>query len=77
LDLKKKFLAFVTGCDRAPVAGLGALRLLIQRAGPDSDALPTAHTCVYTLLVPEYSSRTKLAEKLLVAIRNAQGFGLQ
>jgi hypothetical protein len=30
LDEKRSFLQFATGCDRAPVAGLKALRLLIQ-----------------------------------------------
>jgi len=50
---------------------------LPQRAGPDSDKLPTAHTCFNALLLPDYSSKDKLRAKLLTAIRNAQGFGLQ
>jgi len=74
---KKKFLSFVTGCDRAPVGGLSKLSLLIQRSGPDSDRLPTSHTCFNILLLPDYSSREKLAERMMVAIQNAQGFGLQ
>lgn len=49
----------------------------LQRAGPDSDKLPTAHTCFNALLLPEYGSRDKLRSKLLTAIQNAQGFGLQ
>lgn len=49
----------------------------MQRAGPDSDKLPTAHTCFNALLLPEYGSRDKLRSKLLTAIQNAQGFGLQ
>uniref|UniRef100_A0A383VIU1 HECT-type E3 ubiquitin transferase n=1 Tax=Tetradesmus obliquus TaxID=3088 RepID=A0A383VIU1_TETOB len=77
VDEKRAFLQFCTGCDRAPVAGLGALRLLVQRAGPDSEKLPTAHTCFNTLLLPEYSSRAQLQRKLMTAIQNAQGFGLQ
>lgn len=77
IDEKRSFLQFATGCDRAPVAGLKALRLLVQRAGPDSDKLPTAHTCFNALLLPDYSSKDKLRAKLLTAIRNAQGFGLQ
>lgn len=74
---KKKFLSFVTGCDRAPVGGLSKLSLLIQRSGPDTDRLPTSHTCFNILLLPDYSSEEKLAERLMVAIQNAQGFGLQ
>ncbi|GLI65760.1 hypothetical protein VaNZ11_009375 [Volvox africanus] len=77
LDQKRRFLSFTTGCDRAPVAGLGALVLVIQRAGPDTDRLPTAHTCFNALVLPEYSSRAKMKAKLLTAIENAQGFGLK
>lgn len=62
---------------RAPVGGLGKLTLIIQRFGPDSDRLPTAHTCFNYLLLPEYSSEEKLKSRLLTAIENAQGFGLQ
>ena len=64
-------------CCRAPVGGLGRLSLVIQRSGPDSDRLPTAHTCFNYLLLPEYASAEKLQALLLTAIENAQGFGLQ
>jgi len=62
---------------RAPVGGLGQLRLVIQRAGGDTDRLPSAHTCFNYLLLPEYASQGKLRQRLLLAIENAQGFGLQ
>lgn len=62
---------------RAPVGGLGKLPILIQRAGPDTDRLPTAHTCFNALLLPEYATKQKTAERLLTAVGNAQGFGLQ
>jgi hypothetical protein len=77
LDQKRAFLRFTTGSDRAPVGGLAKLPLLIQRAGPDTEHLPTSHTCFNSLLLPEYSSKEKLRAKLLTAIENAQGFGLQ
>jgi ubiquitin-protein ligase E3 A len=77
LERKRQFLSFTTGSDRAPVGGLGALSIVIQRAGPDSDRLPTSHTCFDTLLLPEYASKEKLAERLTTAVANAQGFGLQ
>ena len=32
-EQKRKFLAFTTGCDRAPVGGLGKLTLVIQVRG--------------------------------------------
>lgn len=62
---------------RAPVGGLGQLCLVIQRAGGDTDRLPSAHTCFNYLLLPEYASQEKLKQRLLLAIENAQGFGLQ
>lgn len=36
-DDRKKVLAFATGSDRAPIKGLGSLRFVISRMGPDSD----------------------------------------
>ncbi|KAK9794902.1 hypothetical protein WJX73_001812 [Symbiochloris irregularis] len=77
LEQKKRFLFFCTGCDRAPVGGLQELSLLIQRGGGDSNHLPTSHTCFNVLLLPEYSSVDKLRARLLTAIDNAEGFGLQ
>jgi ubiquitin-protein ligase E3 A len=77
LEQKKRFLMFVTGSDRAPMGGLGKLRMLIQRAGGDTDRLPTSHTCFNVLLLPEYASNDKMRRMLLTAIENAQGFGLQ
>ncbi len=62
---------------RSPGGGLGTLKLLVQRSGPDTDRLPTAHTCFNALLLPDYSSKQKMAERLLTAVQNAQGFGLQ
>ncbi|KAA8499862.1 putative E3 ubiquitin-protein ligase HERC3 [Porphyridium purpureum] len=77
LEQKRKFLFFVSGCDRAPVGGLENMKLILQRAGPDTGKLPTSHTCFNVFLLPEYSSREKLLRLLLIAIENAQGFGLQ
>jgi len=73
---KKKFLKFLTGTDRVPLQGLAALHMTVQRNGPDSDRLPTASTCYTYLLLPEYSSKEKLRNKLLTALSNYQGFGL-
>jgi len=76
-DQRRRFLSFVTGCPRAPVGGLGQLTLVVQRAGPDTDRLPTAHTCFNSLLLPDYATKDKLHKMLLLAIDNAQGFGLK
>ncbi|OWZ05716.1 HECT E3 ubiquitin ligase [Phytophthora megakarya] len=77
LEDKKKLLRFTTGSDRVPIRGLSNLVFVISRNGPDSDRLPTAHTCFNHLLLPEYSSREKLKERLLLAINQAEGFGLR
>jgi len=77
LTSQRQLLMFVTGSAKAPIGGLGKLSLLIQRAGPDSDYLPTAHTCFNTLLVPEYGSKENLRERLMKAISECRGFGLQ
>ena len=76
-EMKQKFLLFVTGSSKSPVGGLGKLGLKIQRQGPDSDHLPTAHTCFNTLLLPEYTSLEKLSERLGKAILECEGFGLK
>ncbi|CAD7927436.1 unnamed protein product [Amoebophrya sp. A120] len=75
---RKSLLSFCTGSSRAPPKGLGApeAKLTIGRQGPDSEALPTAHTCFNHLLIPEYSDKEKLRAKLKLAIANNQGFGL-
>jgi hypothetical protein len=42
-----------------------------------SERLPTAHTCYNILLLPEYATVDKLAERLLRALEDCEGFGLQ
>jgi ubiquitin-protein ligase E3 A len=74
---KKLFLKFFTGSDRAPIGGLANLRCIVQRDGADSNKLPTSHTCFNTLLLPSYRSKDKLADRLKLAILNAEGFGLE
>ena len=76
-DEQRKLLMFVTGSIKAPIGGLGKLPFKLQRGGPDSDQLPTSHTCFNTLLLPEYSSADKLERCLRVAIEECEGFGLQ
>lgn len=77
-DEQRRFLKFCTGSDRAPIGGLGNLRSVIQRDGPDGNKLPTSHTCFNTLLLPAYCDKAKLEERLRLAIDwSAQGFGLE
>ncbi|XP_058885468.1 ubiquitin-protein ligase E3A isoform X1 [Acipenser ruthenus] len=75
-EQKRLFLQFTTGTDRAPVGGLGKLKMIIAKNGQDTDRLPTSHTCFNVLLLPEYSTQEKLKERLLKAITYAKGFGM-
>lgn len=75
-DHKRKLLQFTTGTDRVPVGGLSKLKLIIAKNGPDSDRLPTAHTCFNVLLLPDYTTKAKLEERLLKAINYSKGFGM-
>ena len=36
-DQKRQFLQFTTGSDRAPVGGLGKLKMIIAKNGSDTD----------------------------------------
>jgi ubiquitin-protein ligase E3 A/E3 ubiquitin-protein ligase HERC4 len=77
-DTQLDFLRFATGSTRAPIGGLGEMSFKIQRAGPDSDQLPTSHTCFNTLLLPDYGDNyEKLERNLGRAILECEGFGLQ
>lgn len=76
MESKRKLLQFTTGSDRVPVGGLSRLKLVIARNGPDCERLPTSHTCFNVLLLPEYSTKEKLEERLLKAINYSKGFGM-
>jgi ubiquitin-protein ligase E3 A len=75
-EQQKRFLFFATGSDRAPVGGLGSMTFHILKNGEDGEQLPSSHTCFNYLLLPPYASKEKMKRKLLVALNNAEGFGL-
>jgi len=77
LEDKNRFLIFATGSSRIPLGGLGRLGFCIQRAGPDTEQIMTASTCFHTLLLPEYKTKEKVKQKLVLALQYAEGFGLQ
>ena len=56
--------------------GDGGLRKMnIHKAYGNENLLPAAHTCFNQLDLPDYQSEDILREKLLVAIRETEGFG--
>ncbi|KAI8512583.1 putative E3 ubiquitin-protein ligase HTD2 [Branchiostoma belcheri] len=75
--LQKKFLLFCTGSDRIPVGGMAEMVFKIVRINSSLNMLPIAHTCFNQLCLPPYKSKKHLAQKLLIAIQNAEGFGLE
>ncbi|EGD77865.1 ITCH protein [Salpingoeca rosetta] len=75
-QMKKRFLAFLTGSTRVPVRGASAIQIIIQKAGTDETRLPAAHTCYNVLDLPVYTSKERLKEKLLQAIQETEGFSL-
>ena len=87
LEDKRKLLQFTTGSDRIPVGGLAKLKLTIAKNGSDSERfikvllnwlsmllfrLPTAHTCFNVLLLPEYSTKEKMNDLLMKAIKECK-----
>ncbi|KAM0680281.1 hypothetical protein GINT2_001667 [Glugoides intestinalis] len=73
---KRRLIQFITGNDRLAVGGSAALSLLIMKNGCDTDRLPSSQTCFNTLLLPEYTSKAKLKEKLSKAVDMTAGFFL-
>ncbi|KAI1301904.1 putative E3 ubiquitin-protein ligase HECTD2 [Halotydeus destructor] len=76
-DLQKQFLRFATGSDRIPVGGMSEMSFKISSLNHNTDMLPISHTCFNQLVLPRYKSKDVLREKLVIAIANAEGFGLE
>lgn len=77
LEQKQKLLKFVTGSAQIPIGGLRRLEFVIQRMGPKSNSLPTSHTCFNTFLLPDYGNKDLLSDRLLLALKECEGFGLK
>ncbi|XP_042209377.1 probable E3 ubiquitin-protein ligase HECTD2 [Homarus americanus] len=77
VDQQKLFLLFTTGSDRIPVGGMGEMMFKISCWRAHTHMLPQAHTCFNQLVLPPYSSKTILRNKLYIALANAEGFGLE
>nr|GAT51865.1 HECT-domain-containing protein [Mycena chlorophos] len=73
----RALLHFVTSCSRPPLLGFKNLHphFTIQDMGLDTeDRLPAAATCSNLLLLPRYTDKAVLREKLLCAIMSESGF---
>ena len=74
-DQHRQLLEFVTASDRVPVNGLESIQFIVQKNGDEDSRLPSSSTCYGRLLLPQYSTREILAEKLTKALENSLGFG--
>lgn len=66
-DKRRRLLTFATGTDRAPVNGLRSMKFSIVKDNENKEGdqkLPTSHTCFNQILLPDYSHKGILAEKL-------------
>ena len=70
-------MKFVFGSARAPAGGLQRQRFELHKNGECDSRLPTSHTCFGILMLPSYSSKEILRNKLGLAIIYNEGFGLQ
>lgn len=61
------FLYFLSGSVKAPFGGFKERHFIITKVS-NKESLPVAHTCNYELEIPEYESKEKLREKLLMVI---------
>ncbi len=77
---KQLFLKFVWGRTRLPSTPLGfgqdvftisdSVQAMMSAGRSQDKYLPVSHTCFFALELPRYSSKTKMSEKILYAIRN-------
>ncbi|KAK3331971.1 hypothetical protein B0T19DRAFT_90266 [Cercophora scortea] len=74
-ETKRRLLEFVTASDRVPVGGMENILFVLQKNGDDDTRLPTSYTCYGILLLPEYSDRETLKERLTYSLGNGYGFG--
>ena len=80
---KALFLQFVTGTSKVPIEGFsnlqgmrGVQKFNIHKAFGQNGGLPQAHTCFNQLLIPKYSSKDILRDRLQTAVENSTGFGM-
>lgn len=72
----RSLLEFVTASDRIPATGWASVQFSVQKNGEGDERLPTSLTCYGRLLLPMYSGKSVLREKLGLAIENSKGFGV-
>ena len=80
---RAEFIQFVTGSSKVPIEGFKALpgiggyqKFQIHKSFASTDRLPTSHTCMNQLDLPEYQNKEQLRHLLKLAITEGkEGFG--
>ncbi|KAK0523250.1 hypothetical protein OC834_003529 [Tilletia horrida] len=82
-ERKSRLLQFATGTSRIPVNGFkdlqgsdGPRRFTIEKSG-EITSLPKSHTCFNRIDLPPYSSKEDLERKLIIAVEETMGFGVE
>ncbi|KZP31501.1 HECT-domain-containing protein [Athelia psychrophila] len=82
-ERKSRLLQFATGTSRVPVDGFkglqgsdGPRRFTLDRSG-DPSQLPRSHTCFNRIDLPPYRDYETLEKKLIFAIEETEGFGVE
>ena len=67
---RRKLLRFITGTSTVPVGGFANLHqpIIISQSHATADHFPSAHTCTFTLDVPEYQDIETMRARFMVAI---------
>jgi hypothetical protein len=75
-EQKARLLKFVTGSERVPITGYGALNFRISVELQHAvSGLPTSSACNRQLMLPDYKDLETLKLKLGIAISECEGFG--
>ncbi|XP_027135920.1 probable E3 ubiquitin-protein ligase HERC6 isoform X1 [Larimichthys crocea] len=78
VEEKKKFLVFLTGCERVPFAGMKSIQMTVAVLPDATDLhLPEALTCHLLLLLPiyqRYPVERTMQTRLLQALNHNRGF---
>lgn len=71
-DDKRNVVKFITGTSVIPAGGLKSIQIRIVKS---DRCLPTAHTCIKSLELPEYRTFEQLKEKCDLAFPYSEGYG--
>ncbi|CAD6891392.1 unnamed protein product [Tilletia controversa] len=82
-ERKSRLLQFATGTSRIPVNGFkdlqgsdGPRRFTIEKSG-EITSLPKSHTCFNRIDLPPYSNKEDMERKLIIAVEETMGFGVE